>query len=241
MVILTWWIIFLLLLRRSFRWRTSSPCELILRWKEIIPRMEVSKRLFWSNFDPILIQRWQMPFQKCQLINWTKLFQNLITKAEDAPNPEVKCWFHPACFIIIISGFLSQLVSEFFCSFSNNHRYQKLDARADRQTGTIILNIKKNECVLIFARFVHIFSSIRPNYVINATLSHTMLTCWKIWYGSFWPTCTQNAKKCREMKRKRKRMICNREFFSVISSLVKYEHRIAVSCQRLCFVLKLNA
>ena len=110
MVILTWWIIFLLLLRRSFRWRTSSPCELILRWKEIIPRMEVSKRLFWSNFDPILIQRWQMPFQKCQLINWTKLFQNLKVKAEEAPNPEVKCWFHPACFIIIISGFLSQLV-----------------------------------------------------------------------------------------------------------------------------------
>ena len=133
-----------------------------------------------------------------------------------------------ACFRIFLLIYKQSQVPEVRC-------------RADRQTGTIILNIKKNECVLIFARFVHIFSSIRPNYVINATLSHTMLTCWKIWYGSFWPTCTQNAKKCREMKRKRKRMICNREFFSVISSLVKYEHRIAVSCQRLCFVLKLNA
>ena len=132
MVILTWWIIFLLLLRRSFRWRTSSPCELILRWKEITPRMEASKRLFWSNFDPILIQRWQMPFQKCQLINWTKLFQNLIEKAEEAPNPEVKCWFHPACFIFIIFGFLSQLLWLIFWSFTNYHRYPKFSARADR-------------------------------------------------------------------------------------------------------------
>ena len=104
--------------------------------------------------------------------------------------------------LVLLSLFLDfflSLFDNFFAHF--NHRYQKLDARADRQTGTIILNIKKNDCVLIFARFVHIFSSIRPNYVINATPSHTMLTCWKIWYGSFWPTCTQNAKKCREMQR----------------------------------------
>ena len=102
MVILTWWIIFLLLLRRSFRWRTSSPCELILRWKEIIPRMEVSKRLFWSNFHQILILWWSKDdqylfkndnwyFQFNSIINKIKLFQNLIKKADDAPHPEVKC------------------------------------------------------------------------------------------------------------------------------------------------------
>ena len=59
-------------------------------------------------------------------------FQNLITKAEEAPNKEVKCWFHPACFIFIIFGFLSQLLWLIFWSFTNYHRYPKFSARADR-------------------------------------------------------------------------------------------------------------
>ena len=95
-------------------------------------RLHQGWKLQKGCFDPILIQRRHIPLQKCLLINQLIFFQNLITKAEEAPNKEVKCWFHPACFIFIIFGFLSQLLWLIFWSFTNYHRYPKFSARADR-------------------------------------------------------------------------------------------------------------